>query len=131
MRREIKTRVRVEHRFLDDLVDALNAPVSLGPACVRVRGGRRYLPKRRSGEADATRRLRNVGDAARVGGRSQRAGGISIRAGWEDGASQLGGGDRRGQPTRWIFLEFDRGTVELRHYGLRLRRYPHFYLSGS
>ncbi len=32
---------------------------------------------------------------------------------------------------RWIYLEVDRGTAELRRYGLKLRRYAHFYLSGS
>ena len=32
---------------------------------------------------------------------------------------------------RWIYLEVDRGTAELRRYGLKLRRYAHFCLSGS
>ncbi len=32
---------------------------------------------------------------------------------------------------RWMYLEVDRGTAELRRYGLKLRRYAHFYLSGS
>ena len=32
---------------------------------------------------------------------------------------------------RWINLEVDRGTAELRRYRLKLRRYAHFYLSGS
>ena len=32
---------------------------------------------------------------------------------------------------RWIYLEVDRGTAELRRYRLKLRRYAHFYLSGS
>ena len=31
----------------------------------------------------------------------------------------------------WIYLEVDRGTAELRRQGLKLRRYAHFYLSGS
>ena len=30
-----------------------------------------------------------------------------------------------------MYLEVDRGTAELRRYGLKLRRYAHFYLSGS
>ena len=32
---------------------------------------------------------------------------------------------------RWMYLEVDRGTAELRRYRLKLRRYAHFYLSGS
>ncbi len=32
---------------------------------------------------------------------------------------------------RWIYLEVDRGTAELRRYGLKLRRFARFYLSGS
>ena len=32
---------------------------------------------------------------------------------------------------RWIYLKVDRGTAELRRYGLKLRRYARFYLSGS
>ena len=32
---------------------------------------------------------------------------------------------------RWMYLEIDRGTAELRRYGLKLRRYARFYLSGS
>ena len=32
---------------------------------------------------------------------------------------------------RWIYLEVDRGTAELRRYGLKLRRYARFCLSGS
>ena len=32
---------------------------------------------------------------------------------------------------RWMYLEVDRGTAELRRYGLKLRRYAHFYLSSS
>ena len=32
---------------------------------------------------------------------------------------------------RWIYLEVDRGTAELRRYGLKLWRYARFYLSGS
>ena len=32
---------------------------------------------------------------------------------------------------RWMYLEVDRGTAELRRYGLKLRRYARFYLSGS
>ena len=32
---------------------------------------------------------------------------------------------------RWIYLEVDRGTAEMRRYGLKLRRYAHFYLWGS
>ena len=32
---------------------------------------------------------------------------------------------------RWLYLEVDRGTAELRRYGLKLRRYARFYLSGS
>ena len=32
---------------------------------------------------------------------------------------------------RWIYLEVDRGTAELRRYGLKLRRYARFYLPGS
>ncbi len=31
---------------------------------------------------------------------------------------------------RWMYLEVDRGTAELRRYGLKLRRYRRFYLSG-
>ena len=31
---------------------------------------------------------------------------------------------------RWMYLEVDRGTAELRRYGLKLRRYARFYLSG-
>ena len=32
---------------------------------------------------------------------------------------------------KWICLEVDRDTAELRRYGLKLRRYARFYLSGS
>ena len=32
---------------------------------------------------------------------------------------------------RWLYLEVDRGTAELRRYGLKLRRYARFYLLGS
>ena len=32
---------------------------------------------------------------------------------------------------RWMYLEVDRGTAELRRYKLKLRRYARFYLSGS
>ena len=32
---------------------------------------------------------------------------------------------------RWIYPEVDRGTAELRRYGLKLRRYARFFLSGS
>ena len=32
---------------------------------------------------------------------------------------------------RWMYLEVDRGTAELRRYSLKLRRYSRFYLSGS
>ena len=32
---------------------------------------------------------------------------------------------------RWIYLEVDRGAAEMRRYGLKLRRYAHFYLWGS
>ena len=32
---------------------------------------------------------------------------------------------------RWIYLEVDRGTAELRRYGLTLRRFARFYLSSS
>lgn len=32
---------------------------------------------------------------------------------------------------RWLYLEVDRGTAELRRYRLKLRRYGRFYLSGS
>ena len=32
---------------------------------------------------------------------------------------------------RWMYLEVDQGTAELRRDGLKLRRYAHFYLSGS
>ena len=31
----------------------------------------------------------------------------------------------------WIYLEVDRGTAELRRFGLKQRRYAHFYLSGT
>lgn len=31
----------------------------------------------------------------------------------------------------WMYLEIDRGTAELRRYGLKSRRYAHFFLSGS
>ena len=31
---------------------------------------------------------------------------------------------------RWIYLEADRSAAELRRYGLKLRRYARFYLSG-
>ena len=32
---------------------------------------------------------------------------------------------------RWLYLEVDRGTAELRRYRLKLRRYIRFYLSGN
>ena len=32
---------------------------------------------------------------------------------------------------RWIYLGADQGTAELRRYGLKLRRFARFYLSGS
>ena len=32
---------------------------------------------------------------------------------------------------RWMYLKIDRGTAELRHYGLKLRCYARFYVSGS
>ena len=32
---------------------------------------------------------------------------------------------------QWMYLEIDRGTAELRRYGLKLRRDARFYLSGS
>ena len=32
---------------------------------------------------------------------------------------------------RWIYLEVDRGTAELRRYGLKRRRYAHFYHLGN
>ena len=58
---------------------------------------------------------------------------VRYRAGWSwrtvhpDAIAEIAVDGRR----RWMYLEVDRGTAELRRYGLKLRRYAHFYLSGS
>ena len=53
--------------------------------------------------------------------------GRSWRTVHPDAVATIKVGGRR----RWMYLEVDRGTAELRRYGLKLRRYAHFYLSGS